>query len=137
VSSIIFLLLTAKYFSEVFQLESQRAIQFLIESYLFLSISGGKISKKKSSTATGMHDNSRSMTRAEEIADIRARAARGEKVSNKEKKVLKKYEESEAEEAALIAEFESGLANFSLSVSGRATDDCKSQHCSQTYLLFG
>ena len=70
-------------------------------------------SKKKAEASSSSH-----MTKEEEIADIKARLARNEKVSNREKRQLKKHEESMAEEAAMMAEFESGLANFSLSVSG-------------------
>ena len=67
------------------------------------------------------------LSRQEEIAVILAKVSANESLSNKEKKLLKKHEEEQAEEVAMHQEFESGLANYSLSISGRgamvASDD--------------
>ena len=67
------------------------------------------------------------MTRQEEVAAILAKVSANEPLSNKEKKLLKKHEEEQAEDMAMHREFESGLANYSLSISGRgamvASDD--------------
>ena len=59
------------------------------------------------------------LTRQEEIAAILAKVSANEPLSNKEKKLLKKHEEEQAEEMSMHQEFESGLANYSLSISGR------------------
>ncbi|KAJ1632063.1 hypothetical protein T492DRAFT_868964 [Pavlovales sp. CCMP2436] len=56
--------------------------------------------------------------RVEETAALRAKAAAGGKLSNKEKKLLSQLDSRVQDEAAEVAEIDSGLSAFSLSVRG-------------------
>lgn len=61
--------------------------------------------------------------RREEAAALRAKAAAGGKLSNKEKRLLQQLEQSEAAIVAEVAEAETGLSAFSISVRGATVAD--------------
>lgn len=55
------------------------------------------------------------------IDEVRAKAAAGGKLTHKEKKLLGSFEKASVEEAQLVAEAQSGLASFSISMQGQGT----------------
>lgn len=89
---------------------ARREAKFEAEAAAAAAAEGGSSSKKAAKKV---------LTAQEEIETVRAKLAANEPLSSKEKKLLKKHEESEAEENALMKEYESGLANYSLSIGGK------------------
>jgi len=55
------------------------------------------------------------------IDEVRAKAAAGEKLTHKEKKLLASLEKASAEDAQRLAETQSGLSSFSISMQGQGT----------------
>ena len=63
------------------------------------------------------------MTRREELDMLKEKEQAGEKLSNKEKKLLSKYKEELEEEFAMQEEYSAGLESFALTLGGKSTGE--------------
>ena len=63
------------------------------------------------------------MTRREELDMLKEKELAGEKLSNRERKMLTKYQEELEEEVAMQEEYSAGLESFSLTLGGKSTGE--------------